>query len=230
MNQSIQFKKVTPLFLIGLLIVCPGFSPKAQAVIPAPDGGYPSGNTAEGQSALFSRTTGGFNTAVGFLSLRSNTTGSFSTAIGAGALFANTADQNTATGVVALFSNTTGNLNAAIGDHALFNNTTGTGNTAVGADALINNTTGPENTALGGGAGADVITATNFICIGNPGADVTHTTWIGNVYGVTTQNGTTAPVIVSADGQLGTAASSERFKKDDRARNEVPKEHQYQKK
>jgi predicted ribosome quality control (RQC) complex YloA/Tae2 family protein len=29
-----------------------------------------------------------------------------------------------------------------------------------------------------------------------------------------TQNGTTAPVIVSADGQLGTVASSERFKKD----------------
>jgi hypothetical protein len=38
--------------------------------------------------------------------------------------------------------------------------------------------------------------------------------WIGNVYGVTTQNGITAPVIVSADGQLGTLPSSERFKKD----------------
>jgi predicted ribosome quality control (RQC) complex YloA/Tae2 family protein len=43
---------------------------------------------------------------------------------------------------------------------------------------------------------------------------VSDTTWIGNIYGVTTQNGTTAPVIVSADGQLGTVASSERFKKD----------------
>jgi len=43
---------------------------------------------------------------------------------------------------------------------------------------------------------------------------VSSTTWIANVYGVTTQNGTTAPVIVSADGQLGTVASSERFKKD----------------
>jgi hypothetical protein len=31
---------------------------------------------------------------------------------------------------------------------------------------------------------------------------------------VTTQHGQTAPVIVSADGQLGTVASSERFKKD----------------
>ena len=40
------------------------------------------------------------------------------------------------------------------------------------------------------------------------------TTWIASVYGVTTESGTTAPVIVSVDGQLGTVASSERFKKD----------------
>ena len=43
---------------------------------------------------------------------------------------------------------------------------------------------------------------------------MSNTTWIGNVYGVTTQSGTTAPVIVSDTGQLGTVASSERFKKD----------------
>ena len=41
-----------------------------------------------------------------------------------------------------------------------------------------------------------------------------NTTWIGNIYGVTTQSGTTAPVVVSDTGQLGTVASSERFKKD----------------
>src|SRR5205823_6720683 len=40
------------------------------------------------------------------------------------------------------------------------------------------------------------------------------TVWIGNVFGVTTQSGNTAPVIVSNTGQLGTVASSERFKKD----------------
>ena len=82
----------------------------AQAVSPPPDGGYPGGNTAEGQNALFSLATGGFNTAVGFLSLRSNTTGGFNTAIGAGTLLANTADQNTATGAGALLSNTTGGI------------------------------------------------------------------------------------------------------------------------
>jgi trimeric autotransporter adhesin len=43
---------------------------------------------------------------------------------------------------------------------------------------------------------------------------VSNTTWIGNVYGVTTQSGTTTPVIVSDTGQLGTVASSQRFKKD----------------
>jgi predicted ribosome quality control (RQC) complex YloA/Tae2 family protein len=43
---------------------------------------------------------------------------------------------------------------------------------------------------------------------------VSNTTWIGNIYGVTTQSGTTAAVIVADNGQLGTVASSERFKKD----------------
>ena len=41
---------------------------------------------------------------------------------------------------------------------------------------------------------------------------MSNTTWIGNVYGVITQSGTTAPVVVSDDGQLGTIVSSERFK------------------
>ena len=43
---------------------------------------------------------------------------------------------------------------------------------------------------------------------------MSNTTWITNVYGVTTQSGRTAPVVVSDAGQLGTIASSERFKKD----------------
>src|SRR4029077_15091806 len=41
-----------------------------------------------------------------------------------------------------------------------------------------------------------------------------NTTWIGNIYGVTPQSGTTVQVVVSNTGQLGTLASSERFKKD----------------
>jgi len=164
MNSLIQLKKAAPVFLVAL--VCFGLLPTMQAVSPAPDGGYPGGNTAEGQAALLSLTTGGFNTAVGFLSARSLTTGSFNTAVGVGTLLANTADQTTATGAGALLSNTTGQFNTADGAFALFSNTTGhdgTGiglqalfsntigsfNTATGSEALLNNTTGSLNTAIG---------------------------------------------------------------------------------
>jgi endosialidase-like protein len=125
--------------------------PTSQAVTPAPDGGYPGGNTAEGQNALFSRTTGGYNTAVGYFSLLSDTTNNFNTALGAGALLANTADLNTATGAGALLSNTIGAQNTAIGALALVRNTTGVQNTAVGEEALWNNTTGNTNVAVGWG-------------------------------------------------------------------------------
>ena len=123
--------------------------PEAKGVVPAPDGGYPGQNTAEGQAALFSLTTGINNAAVGFSSLRSNTTGGYNTAIGAGALFANTADKNTATGFGALLSNSTGSLNMANGAVALLSNTTGFANTASGFEALHSNTTGFSNSATG---------------------------------------------------------------------------------
>ena len=128
------------------------FLPKAQAVSPAPDGGYPGANTAEGQSALLSLTTGTYNTAVGIYTLKSDTTGSFNTAIGAGALVLNTSDQNTATGFGALFNNTSGFKNTANGALALFSNTFGYQNAANGAFALQNNTEGIDDTATGTGA------------------------------------------------------------------------------
>jgi hypothetical protein len=94
-----------------LLVGCFVCVPLIQAVSPPPTGGYPGGNTAEGQNALFSLTTGDYNTAVGYLSLRNNTEGEFNTAIGAGALLANIGDassgagtQNTAAGAGALLS------------------------------------------------------------------------------------------------------------------------------
>jgi hypothetical protein len=80
------------LVLILLTLVwfalCP--TPKAFGVTPAPDGGYPVNNTAEGDGALFSLTTGGGNTANGFQALFSNTTGSVNTANGSFALYSNT--------------------------------------------------------------------------------------------------------------------------------------------
>ncbi len=142
-------KTYVPFIAIWLLLACLELSPEAQAVVPPPDGGYPGSNTAEGQNALLSRTTGTFNTAIGFFSLRSLTTASFCTGLGAGTLLVNTAGENTATGAGALLSNTTGFGNTADGAFTLLSNATGGRNTATGRFALLNNTTGSFNTAHG---------------------------------------------------------------------------------
>jgi hypothetical protein len=152
MNPLIQPKNTSPLILIALLLACLPLSPVARAVVPAPDGGYPGQNTAEGQSALLHLAGGTYNTALGWSSLGFNVTGTFNTAIGAGALLANTADQNTATGAGALLGNTTGAFNTANGALALLSNTTGNFNTADGFHALYHNITGIQNTASGEGA------------------------------------------------------------------------------
>src|SRR4030095_11735001 len=60
--------------LVTLALAWLALSPTAQAVDPPPDGGYPNGNTAEGDDALFSPTTGSDNSAMGFDALDSNTT------------------------------------------------------------------------------------------------------------------------------------------------------------
>ena len=154
--------------LIALLCGCFAFSPapKAFGVTPAPDGGYPGGNTAEGANALFSLTSGinntavgssallkdtsgGYNVGIGGHALALNTSGSFNMAIGTEALYNNTASGNLAIGFRVLYFNTTGNNLTGVGAGALFQNTTGNFNTAVGAAALNGNTTGANNTAVG---------------------------------------------------------------------------------
>jgi hypothetical protein len=287
------------LILIALALGSVALGPRAQAVVPAPDGGYPGGNTAEGQSALLSLTSGGYNTALGFFSLRSDAIGNFNTGIGAGTLLANTGDQNTATGAGALLTNTTGAFNTANGAFALFSNTTGANNTATGVQSLLSNTTGGANTAngfqalvnnttgsfntangvlalffnttgdqntatgfsalgnntigirntatgdsalnnnttgedntangfqalpnnttgsfniaLGLLAGAGITTANNVIAIGTAGSNVSLSCFIGRIRGVTTANADAIPVLIDSAGQLGTASSSRRFKKE----------------
>jgi len=299
MKSTIQLKTATPLLLITLALVCFGFLPKAQAVEPAaPDTALPGGNTADGQLALASVTTGLYNSAFGIYSLLSLTDGNFCTGVGAGTLLSNTADGNTATGAgallsntigegntangtFALFSNTEGNSNTATGDNALLSNTEGDGNTAdgfgalntnttsfgntaigfqalfsntefggntavgafallsntsdqntaiglnalidntiglnntaVGVDALDSNTTGSGNIALGAFAGAAVTTANNVIAIGTSGADVDNSCFIGFIRDVQTANDDAIPVVIDSTGQLGTASSSKRFKKE----------------
>jgi trimeric autotransporter adhesin len=143
-------KTTIRLVLTVLTFFClAAVGPKAQAVVPPPDGGYPNFTTAEGQNALLTLTTGAANTAVGWSSLLSNATGSFNTATGAGTLLFNTADENTAFGAAALLFNTIGAQNTAVGTTALLNNTEGTANTATGHSALHDNSTGAANTATG---------------------------------------------------------------------------------
>jgi hypothetical protein len=145
-------KTITSIIYPALALfafACFALSPTVQAVSPPPDGGYPGFNTAEGEDALFSLTTGLHNTAVGWHALYTNVNGNGNTATGRQALLNNTADANTATGYSALFSNTTGIQNTATGVSALQNNTTGNWNTAIGVNALISNTTADANTATG---------------------------------------------------------------------------------
>ena len=190
MNPLAQLKKTTAFCLVVFALACFGFSPGAQALKPAPDGGYPNDNTAEGDNALLSLTTGEANTAVGFDALVSNTTGTSNTACGAGSLVfnrtgsANTADGfralkyntanfNTAVGFETLFFNTTGTQNTATGAAALENNTTASNNTADGFQALSHNTTGANNTAIGYNALLNNNGSSNIAVGSNAGANLT---------------------------------------------------------
>ena len=189
-------------------------APRAFGVIPAPDGGYSNGDTAEGTQALFreSNTNGCDNTAIGFQTLFNNTGGCGNTAIGAHALFSNTFDFNTFEG---------GNYDTATGAFALYSNTTGNNNTAEGFQAL-ENSTGSNNIALGANAGISLTTGSNNIDIGAFGvAGESNTIRIGviglqkNAYmqgitGAAVASGVT--VMVGSNGKLGTIQSSARYK------------------
>jgi hypothetical protein len=216
------------LVLVPLVLICFALLPRAQAVTPIPDGFYPNDNAAEGgNTALFSLTTGSFNTAIGVNSMFLENTGNKNTAVGDSSLKRNTSgSNNTATGIQALFNNTTASNNTADGNVALFSNNTGFKNTAIGTSALQSNTTGSNNTALGISAGTNIVTGTNELLIGDMGgaSDESNVIAIGNVSATGTDyqqffvgavsgvSVTGDPVLVSADGQLGVASSSGRFK------------------
>jgi len=178
--------------LTTIAVMCFAFLPLARAVTPAPDGGYPGANTAEGQNALFSRTNGIWNTAIGYEALKADTTGG----------------SNTATGFQALHKNLGGDQNIAVGALALSNSTSGNQNIAIGWQAGINVTTGSNNIEIGNpGIPGDNKT----IRIGRP---LLHdATYIGGIHGVILP-GTVQPVYVNSDGKLGVvlSPSSARFK------------------
>ena len=176
--------------------------------------------TAVGYHALFNN-TGDANTAVGNQALANNTTGLFNVAIGFNTMVGNTTgSDNTAIGLLALSLNTNGTGNTAYGEAALNGNSTGNENTAVGSHALFQNTTGSNNIALGSGAGLNPLLGNFNIHIGSPGrgrdsftiriGQRQTSTYIAGISGVTVPTG--VPVIVDAEGHLGTTTSSARFK------------------
>ena len=148
---------------------------------------------------------GNHNTVSGFEALYSNTNG----------------NSNTAAGDLALYYNTSGYHNTASGSNSLFSNTTGVGNVAFGLEALYSNTSGSNNIAVGTNAGYYLTQGSNDIDIGNQAvAGESATVRIGAagsqtatyIAGIENAKVTGSAVYVTASGQLGVLASSERYK------------------
>jgi hypothetical protein len=201
-----------------------------------------SDNTAVGGAALILNTTGTANTAVGAAALVNNKIASFNNAVGAFALNNNDSDGagsaefNNAHGRNALFANVDGDENDAFGDDTMESVTTGSANTAMGDDALDGATTGSGNTAVGKEAGNSITTGSDNVCIGhNAGigivdgsgiiaigaeatgqfANIGPTCFIGAIDGEPTSDaGSTVPVLIDSNNNLGTFASSRRVKHD----------------
>jgi len=141
-------------------------------------------NTAVGDGALISNTTGTNNTAVGsgagysiagaaensYFGYRAGyshaNSGNYNTAVGSNALSNGIAPNfSVAIGYNAL-SNTSGSQNVAVGATTLQLVTSGGSNTAIGTGALTNATTSDQNTAVGNVAGSSITTGSNNTCIG----------------------------------------------------------------
>jgi len=179
-------------FLIPLALAVFALSPTARAQLsPPPDGGYPNGNTAEGDNALFSLTTGGNNTANGVNALFSNTTGG----------------NNTANGLNALSSNTTGGGNIALGFSAGSNLTTGDNNIDIGNPGVadeantirIGDPAMHTATFIAGISEAHRVQGTDAVVLINTTTDQLSATDISTFQGPTGPTGPTGP-----QGQQGT--------------------------
>jgi hypothetical protein len=171
--------------------------------------GTASNNTAVGRNALrfatggASSIHGSYNTAVGDGALRSNTTGFFNTASGYRALFSNTTGGlNTASGERALY-NSTGARNTAVGRRAGLSATTGNDNIFLGSGATGNSA--DTHTIRIGGTSTGGAT---------PGTAQQNRTFINGIRGITTANANAISVLIDSAGQLGTASSSRATKQD----------------
>jgi hypothetical protein len=193
-------------------------------------------NTANGYAALY-RNTADDNTATGFAALHGNTTGVSNNAIGVNALLRN----DVGSGNIAIGddagTNITGDSNVTVGTGAFGTGTgitTGNNNAVLGNGAGLGVTIGSNNVLLGQGTGSDIHTTSGDVYIGAgvnppgptfevntlrimdssaPVAGTDSKVFIGGIFGAAI-GAANAIVGVNANGQLGTAVSSARYKKD----------------
>ncbi len=107
------------------------------------------GNSAFGNNALASNTTGFGNDAFGKDSLVNNTEGQFNSAFGG-----------------ALYNNSVGSFNSAFGSHASSSNIQGNSNSAFGSRSLGKNTIGNNNSAFGESSCCSVVSGNNNSAFG----------------------------------------------------------------
>jgi len=185
--------------------------------------------TGIGAAAMRNNTTASDNTAIGANALRENTISEANVAVGDNALSSYNGLNpgidgfNTALGSIALTALTEGFQNTVVGRRALQFVTTGNNNVAVGWRTGDGITTGSGNTFIGTQAGftpPSSGTYNNTILLGITGdsnaVNPDGRCYIGHIRGVVPGNGAgdSVPVIIDTDGNLGTAPSSRRFKKD----------------
>jgi hypothetical protein len=151
------------------------------------------------------------NTASGWQALYNNTTGYNNTAVGVAALYGNVSGHsNTASGYQTLAHNSTGNKNAAYGDYAL-RNASGSRNVALGYYAGSAISDGVDNIVIGAGQKGKVADS-GVIRIGT--STFQKKALIAGIRGVTTGLANAVPVVIDANGQLGTISSSRLVKED----------------
>lgn len=156
-----------------------------------------------------------FNIGIGGLSLRALTTGTRNIAIAQGVLQACTTGQsNTAIGDINLNILTTGSNNTIVGSSCLEFLLTGSNNTVYGFNNGDNYTSSESSNIVIGSNIPGTVGESNALRIGlstGTGASQINKTFIAGITGITT-GGAAVPVLVDANGQLGTTSSSIRYK------------------
>jgi hypothetical protein len=151
-----------------------------------------SGNTAFGFQGQWKGTTGGGNTSLGFAALIDNTTGSRNTALGYQALQKNIGSDNIAIGFNAMYLSQNSNNNIVLGTQSLDFSTNGASdNIAMGKQVMRFATTAARNVVVGHYSGGAVTTESDNTLLGdntNISAGVTNATAIGKGAVVTSSN------------------------------------------